>query len=104
MGEIAKDTKPDALSNVSPCRIVREVMKADRGVHFDPAMLDQWDIPLPETRPSTVCSPPKKAAVPNDGPAPHQRVKYEERQSHHSLSGETDAADTTTASIAGRSS
>ena len=46
---IAKDTKPDALSNVSPCWIVCEVMQADCGVHFDPAVLGQWNIPLQET-------------------------------------------------------
>ena len=48
-GGIAKDTKPDALSNVSPCWIVRDVMQADCGVHFDPAVLGQWNIPLQET-------------------------------------------------------
>jgi hypothetical protein len=48
-GGIAKDTKPDALSNVTPCWIVRDAMQADCGVHFDPAVLGQWNIPLQET-------------------------------------------------------
>ena len=95
-GGIAKDTKPNALSNVSLRWMVREVMKADCGVLFDLAALSQWNIPLPETRPSIALSPPDKAAVPNDGPAPPEHVKYEERKPpDHAASGETDAADTT---------
>ena len=75
---IAKDTKPNTLSNVSLRWMVREVMKADCGVLFDLAALGQWNIPLPETRPSIALSPPGKAAVPNDGPAPSEHVEYEE--------------------------
>jgi len=91
-GGIAKDTKPNALSNVSLRWMVGEVMKADCGVLFNPVALDQWNIP----RPSIALSPPEKAAVPNDGPAPPEHVNYEEREPRdHAASGKTDAADTT---------
>ena len=82
-GGIAKDTKSNAMSNVSLRWMVREVVKADCGVLFDSAALHQWNIPLQETQPSIARSLPE--ATVNEGATPHQHVNYEER--HHSASG-----------------
>ena len=92
-GGSAKDSSPSSLSNISLRWMVREIVKADCGIQFDPAAFGQWNIPLQEMRPSIAHELSESTLY--EGPTSQKHINYEEL--HHSASGkakEEKAADT----------
>jgi len=69
--------------------MVREVVKADFGVQFDPTAIGQWKIPLQEIRPSIAHE--LSEATLYDGHTSKKHISYEEL--HHSASEKTNGGD-----------
>jgi hypothetical protein len=85
-GGSEKDSKESALSNISLRWMVREVVKANCGVRFDPTAIGQWNIPSEEIRPS-IAHEPSDATL-YEGTTSQNRISYED-ELRNSASGKS---------------
>ena len=92
-GGSEKDSKKSALSSISLRWMVREILKADCGIQFDPAAFDQWNIPLQEMRPSIAHELSESTLY--EGHTSQKHIDYEDLQHSASVKAkEEKAADT----------